>query len=114
MSDKSAWCRHSFEQANTVDFERVADTMIDQGYVYIVFFFLFLIFPCRNSGTDIVTPGICSLAFAMLKSTNGNLHKISMDFLAKFLKKRYIFGPGVVKTIVDFQLADQGAVQYGG
>lgn len=39
---------------------------------------------------------------------------MAIVFLEKFVKKRFIFGQGVVKNLVVFQLADLESVQYTG
>lgn len=64
---------------------------------------------------EIVTPGIIWLAFAMLKANAcPTLHHSATCFLEKFVKRRFIFGQGIVKNLVNFQLAELEAVQYSG
>lgn len=69
---------------------------------------------CSKDGKEIITPGIANLAFVLLKSTIPSLHVIAMNVLVLFVKKRFIFGAGIIKNITDFMLADQGAQQYDG
>lgn len=68
-----------------------------------------------KDGLEIVTPGLVWLAFALLKSSNcATLHNMAIGFFEKFVKKRFIFGQGVIKNLVVFQLADLESVQYTG
>lgn len=99
------------------------EVLIDQRLVKFlscIYSFIYLslklpYFPCSKDGLEIVTPGLVWLAFAMLKSSNcSTLHSMAIGFLEKFVKKRFIFGQGVVKNLVVFQLADLDAVQYTG
>lgn len=69
---------------------------------------------CSKDGKEIVTPGIAGLAFVLLKSPTPSLHAIANHMLGQFVKKRFIFGPGIIKHITDFMLADQESQQYDG
>lgn len=110
MCGRSAWVRATTVRAG-VELSKMLDVLVDQSL----------------DGKEIVTPGIVWLAFSLLKSgsaksgpetsaesqTTVDLHRMAIGFLEKFVKKRFIFGAGVVKNVVDFVLADLEAVQFG-
>lgn len=39
---------------------------------------------------------------------------MGIKFLEQFVKKRYIFGDGILKALKEFLFADQEAPQYAG
>lgn len=45
---------------------------------------------------------------------NTALNEMGIKFLEKFVKKRYIFGCGILKNLKEFLFADQEAPQYAG
>lgn len=64
---------------------------------------------------DIVTSGLVGLAFVLLKThTNTDMQAISINFLEKFIKKRFIFAQGIVQRLSQFLFANQQAFQYAG
>lgn len=68
-----------------------------------------------KEGADVVTAGIVGLSFVLLKATqNEQLNNLGIHFLEEFLKKRHIFGSGIVKNLKEFLFADQSAPQYAG
>lgn len=92
----SFWCRTASEQG-VVNLSNVFLILIDQS----------------KEGTDVVTAGLVGLAYCLLKTPkNTKLHVQGIKFLESFVKKRHIFGTGVIKNICDFLLADQEAPQY--
>lgn len=108
MCSRSAWARGTSVRAGA-ELSKILDVLVEQSL----------------DGKEIVTPGIVCLAFALLKSgsataaeesvttTTADLHRLAIGFLEKFVKKRFIFGAGIVKNVVDFALADLEAVQFG-
>lgn len=98
MCKQSAWCKDtSINQS--VDLNKIFMVLIDQS----------------KEGTDSVTPGIVSLAFVLLKTKdNPELNVIGINFLEKFVKKRFIFGKGIVKEIINLMIVNQDCIQYIG
>lgn len=98
MCKQSAWCKDASD-TYTIDLDKILSLLIDQ---------------CK-AGTDAVTPGVVSLAFVLLKTKDSpELHTIAVNFLEQFLKKRYMFGPGIVKEIVNLMIVNQECSQYVG
>lgn len=98
MCKQSAWCRDTSD-TNSIDLNKIFTVLIDQSKV----------------GMDAVTPGIVSLAFVLLKTKdNPELNSIGINFLEKFIKTRYMFGPGIVKEIINLMIVNQDCVQYVG
>lgn len=42
------------------------------------------------------------------------MHSISINFLEKFVKKRFIFAQGIVQRLSQFLFTNQRAFQYAG
>lgn len=98
MCKQSAWCKDASD-TYTIDLNKIFSILIDQS----------------KEGNDAVTPGIVSLAFVLLKTKDSTeLNAIGMNFLEKFVKKRYIFGQGIVKEIVNLMIVNQDCSQYVG
>lgn len=77
------------------------------------FSFLFVSFSKENS--DYVTPGVIGLSFILLKTPQStHLNNLAIKSLEQFVKKRYIFGAGIIKKLSDFLFADQEALQFYG
>lgn len=96
MSQHSMWCRQTFNR-NTVSIENIIAILIDQSI----------------TGMEVVTPGVVALAFTLLKAKKqGDLNLLGMNFLQKFLKKRYIFGQGILKQLSELMYANQDAPQF--
>lgn len=100
---RSAWATATMRRCGA-DLAKILDVLVEQSL----------------DGREIVTPGIVWLAFALLKAGPATasdavqpLHQLAVGFLEKFVKRRFIFGAGVVKNLVDFVLADLEAVQFG-
>lgn len=43
---------------------------------------------------------------------SSNVNAMGVQFIQKFLKRRFIFGQGIVKHLSEFLFADQDAAQY--
>lgn len=98
LCKQSAWCRDTSD-TSAIDLNKIFAVLIDQS----------------NEGMDSVTPGIVSLAFVLLKTKdNPELNVIGINFLEKFVKKRYRFGPGIVQEIVNLMIVNQDCIQYVG
>lgn len=98
MCTKSAWCK-DISDTYTIDLNKIFSILIDQS----------------KESSDAVTPGIVSLAFVLLKAKDSpELNTIGMSFLEKFVKKRFIFGQGIVKEIVHLMIVNQDCPQYVG
>lgn len=96
MSHHSLWCRQTFNR-NTVAIDNIIMILIDQSI----------------TGLEVVTPGVVALAFTLLKAKKQpDLNLLGMNFLQKFLKKRYIFGQGILKQLSELMFASQEAAQF--
>lgn len=98
MCIQSAWCKDASD-TKAIDLDKVFTILIDQS----------------KEGMDSVTPAIVSLAFVLLKTKDcPELNAIGIGFLEKFVKKRFIFGQGIVKEIVHLMIVNQDCSQYVG
>lgn len=98
MLNTSAWCRDTL-QTKQVNLEQIFTVLIDQN----------------KEGKDVVTPGLVNLAFTLLRAKDApKLHALGISFLQKFVRKRFIFGQGIVKHIADWMILEQDAHQYSG
>lgn len=98
MTKQSAWCKDASD-TYTIDLNKIFAILIDQS----------------KEGSDSVTPGIVSLAFVLLKTKDcPELNAIGINFLEKFVKKRFIFGQGIVNEIVNLMIVNQDCSQYVG
>lgn len=96
MSRNSLWCRQTFNR-NTVAIDNVIEILIDQSI----------------TGMEVVTPGVVGLAFTLLKAKKQpELNLLGINFLQKFLKKRYIFGQGILRQLADLLFANPDWPQY--
>lgn len=76
---------------------------------------LITIWICSKEGIDVVTPGVVGLAFVLIKAQqNLTLNVMGIKFLEQFVKKRHLYGDGILKTLKEFLFADQEAPQYAG
>lgn len=95
---KSAWFRDTLQTKN-IDLIQIFTILIDQN----------------KDGKDIITPGLVNLSFILLKAKNSSkLNTIAITFLQKFIKKRFIFGQGIVKNLTEWMITDQDSIQYSG
>ncbi|KAJ6650095.1 Fanconi anemia group I protein [Pseudolycoriella hygida] len=96
MCKQSAWCKDTSDTYVT-NLDKIFTILIDQS----------------KDGVDSFTPGIVSLAFVLLKSKDSpELNALGMNFLEQFVKKRFIFGKGIVKEIVNLMIVNQDCSQY--
>lgn len=98
LSDYSVWCRDSL-QRKRVDLEQLFTVLIDQN----------------KDGKDTVTPGLVNLVFVLLKTKNcPQLNDLAIGFLTKFIRKRFVFGQGIVKRLAEWMIVEQDQKQYSG
>ncbi|KAM7345711.1 Fanconi anemia complementation group I [Cochliomyia hominivorax] len=96
LSDYSVWCRDSL-QRKRVDLEQLFTVLIDQN----------------KDGKDTVTPGLVNLVFVLLKTKNcPQLNQVAIGFLTKFIRKRFVFGQGIVKRLAEWMIVEQDQYQY--
>lgn len=96
ICQQSKWCRDALYREN-IDMTRILDVLVDNS---------------KDDKNDTYTYGIVQFAFVLLKTPNSRaLHLMAWKFLGNFIKKRYIFGPGIFKQLVDSLFADQESLQ---
>ncbi|KNC26166.1 hypothetical protein FF38_06697 [Lucilia cuprina] len=96
LSDYSVWCRDSL-QRKRVDLDQLFTVLIDQN----------------KDGKDTVTPGLVNLVFVLLKTKNNpKLNELAIGFLTKFIRKRFVFGQGIVKRLAEWMIVEQDQNQY--
>lgn len=62
---------------------------------------------------EVVTPGVIHFAFAMLiAKKQPKLHTIAISFLQNFVKKRFIFGNGIVAKLKQYLFAELDSMQF--
>lgn len=97
MKIKSAWCSNALDMDSTVDINRIFGILIDRS----------------KEKMELVTPGIVALSFSLMKAKHQkNLNILGSNFIQTFVKKRSIFGAGVIENLSDFLLADHDSDQY--
>ncbi|XP_004534830.1 Fanconi anemia group I protein isoform X2 [Ceratitis capitata] len=97
MAKYSVWCRDTL-QRKQVNLDYILTVLIDQN----------------KQGQDVITPGLVSMAFTLLKTkNNGPLNSLAMHFFTKFIRKRFIFGKGVVKKLAEWMILEQDQYQFG-
>lgn len=98
MAEYSAWCRDTL-QRKQVQLDYVLSVLIDQN----------------KNGQDVITPGLVSFAFTLLKTKNNvPLNSLAIRFLTKFIRKRFVFGHGIVKKLAEWMIVEQDQFQFGG
>uniref|UniRef100_A0A2M4A8X9 Fanconi anemia group i protein n=1 Tax=Anopheles triannulatus TaxID=58253 RepID=A0A2M4A8X9_9DIPT len=66
-----------------------------------------------QEGKEVVTPGIIHFAFALLLAKKQpKLHGIAIQFFQIFLKRRFIFGSGIIAKLKKFLFADLEESQF--
>lgn len=98
FSNYSVWCRDSLycKQANL---DQIFTVLINQN----------------KDGRETVTPGLVNLAFTLLRHRNNReVQELAIKFLIKFVKKRFIFGQGIVKKLTEWMIVEQDRNQYAG
>ena len=98
MAEYSAWCRDTLLRKQ-VQLDYVLSVLIDQN----------------KNGEDVITPGLVNLAITLLKTKNNvPLNSLAMRFLTKFIRKRFVFGHGIVKKLAEWMMVEQDQFQFGG
>ncbi|KAH8253655.1 hypothetical protein KR032_006379 [Drosophila birchii] len=95
LADYSVWYRDTL-QRKQVDLQQVFAVLIDQN----------------KDGKDVITPGLVHLIFYLLKSHSPKMHTLSITFLTKFIRKRFIFGQGIIKLISKWMIVYQDQNQF--
>ncbi|XP_055593420.1 Fanconi anemia group I protein-like [Uranotaenia lowii] len=94
---RSAWCRGRIEAGSVPDVERILSILTEHS----------------QEGMEVVTPGVIHLAFGLLiAKKQPKLHMLAIAFLQNFVKKRFIFGTGIVAKLKQYLFADLEAVQF--
>lgn len=98
LADYSVWCRDTLQRKH-VDLQQVFSVLIDQN----------------KDGKDVITPGLVNLAFTLLKAANApRLNTLAITFLTKFIRRRFVFGQGIIKRVAEWMVVDQEQNQYSG
>nr|NP_610429.2 fanconi anemia complementation group I [Drosophila melanogaster]A1Z7L1.2 RecName: Full=Fanconi anemia group I protein homolog; Short=Protein FACI [Drosophila melanogaster]AAF59016.2 fanconi anemia complementation group I [Drosophila melanogaster] len=95
LADYSVWYRDTL-QRKQVDLQQVLTVLIDQN----------------KDGKDVITPGLVHLVFYLLKSQSPKMHTLAITFLTKFIRKRFIFGQGIIKLISEWMIVYQEQNQF--
>nr|XP_016941259.1 Fanconi anemia group I protein homolog [Drosophila suzukii] len=95
LADYSVWYRDTL-QRKQVDLQQVFMVLIDQN----------------KDGKDVITPGLVHLVFYLLKSNSPKMHTLAITFLTKFIRKRFIFGQGIIKLISEWMIVYQDQNQF--
>ncbi|EDV59451.2 Fanconi anemia group I protein homolog [Drosophila erecta] len=95
LADYSVWYRDTL-QRKQVDLQQVFTVLIDQN----------------KDGKDVITPGLVHLIFYLLKSHSPKMHALAITFLTKFIRKRFIFGQGIIKLISEWMIVFQDQNQF--
>ncbi|XP_073845314.1 Fanconi anemia complementation group I [Musca autumnalis] len=96
LSEYSVWCRDSLQRKHA-DLEQIFTVLIDQN----------------KDGKDTITPGLVNLAFVLLKAKNSpQLNQLAINFLTKFIRKRFVFGQGIIKRLAEWMVVEQEQNQY--
>ncbi|EDW47016.1 GM20650 [Drosophila sechellia] len=95
LADYSVWYRDTL-QRKQVDLQQVFMVLIDQN----------------KDGKDVITPGLVHLVFYLLKSQSPKMHALAITFLTKFIRKRFIFGQGIIKLISEWMIVYQDQNQF--
>ncbi|XP_017066246.1 Fanconi anemia group I protein [Drosophila eugracilis] len=95
LSIYSVWYRDTL-QRKQVDLQQVFAVLIDQN----------------KDGKDVITPGLVHLIFYLLKSQSPKMHTLAITFLTKFIRKRFIFGQGIIKLISEWMIVYQDQNQF--
>ncbi|XP_034479900.1 Fanconi anemia group I protein [Drosophila innubila] len=96
LADYSVWCRDTL-QRQPVDLLQVFTVLIDQN----------------KDGKDVITPGLVNLAFTLLKTHNSpKLNTLAITFLTNFIRRRFMFGQGIIKRVAEWMVVDQEQNQF--
>lgn len=92
----SGWARGVLKN-KSIDLDIMLNILIDQN----------------KEGKDVITPGLVNFMFLLLKDKKSpKLNNIAINFLTRFIRKRFIFGQGIVKKLADWMIVEQDSPQY--
>uniref|UniRef100_A0A182VTW9 Fanconi anemia group I protein n=1 Tax=Anopheles minimus TaxID=112268 RepID=A0A182VTW9_9DIPT len=97
MCAQSAWCRGRIEPSVIARIDQLFSTLTDNS----------------QEGKEVVTPGLINFAFALLLAKKQTkLHGIAINFFQLFIKRRFIFGNGIIAKIKKYLFADLEETQF--
>ncbi|XP_055541221.1 Fanconi anemia group I protein isoform X2 [Wyeomyia smithii] len=97
ICNRSAWCRGRIESGVVPDIDRILAILTEHS----------------QEGLEVVTPGVIHFGFALLiAKKQPKLHSSAISFLQNFVKKRFIFGNGIVGKLKQYLFADLVSLQF--
>uniref|UniRef100_A0A182NAX4 Uncharacterized protein n=1 Tax=Anopheles dirus TaxID=7168 RepID=A0A182NAX4_9DIPT len=97
MCTQSAWCRGRIESFTVVRIDQLFVTLTENS----------------QEGKEVVTPGLINFAFALLLAKRQTkLHGIAINFFQQFIKRRFIFGSGIIAKLKKYLFADLEETQF--
>uniref|UniRef100_A0A182Y8A9 Fanconi anemia group I protein n=1 Tax=Anopheles stephensi TaxID=30069 RepID=A0A182Y8A9_ANOST len=97
MCTQSAWCRGRIEPSVIARIDQLFSTLTENS----------------QEGKEVVTPGLINFAFALLLAKKQTkLHGIAINFFQLFIKRRFIFGSGIVAKLKKYLFADLEESQF--
>ncbi|XP_052893741.1 Fanconi anemia group I protein [Anopheles moucheti] len=97
MCTQSAWCRGRIEPSAIARIDQLFSTLTENS----------------QEGKEVVTPGLINFAFALLLAKKQTkLHGIAINFFQLFIKRRFIFGNGIIAKIKKYLFADLEETQF--
>uniref|UniRef100_A0A182MHL8 Fanconi anemia group I protein n=1 Tax=Anopheles culicifacies TaxID=139723 RepID=A0A182MHL8_9DIPT len=97
MCTQSAWCRGRIEPSVIARIDQLFSTLTENS----------------QEGKEVVTPGLINFAFALLLAKKQTkLHSIAINFFQLFIKRRFIFGNGIIAKIKKYLFADLEETQF--
>uniref|UniRef100_A0AAG5DEU5 Fanconi anemia group I protein n=1 Tax=Anopheles atroparvus TaxID=41427 RepID=A0AAG5DEU5_ANOAO len=97
MCAQSAWCRGRIDMTAASRIDQLFGVLTDNS----------------QEGKEVVTPGIIHFAFALLLAKRQTkLHSIAINFFQVFIKRRFIFGNGILAKIKKYLFADLEETQF--
>ncbi|XP_041787409.1 Fanconi anemia group I protein-like [Anopheles merus] len=97
MCSQSAWCRGRIEPSVIARIDQLFSILTENS----------------QEGKEVVTPGLINFAFALLLAKKQpKLHGIAINFFQLFIKRRFIFGSGIIAKIKKYLFADLEESQF--
>uniref|UniRef100_A0A182TNZ2 Fanconi anemia group I protein n=1 Tax=Anopheles melas TaxID=34690 RepID=A0A182TNZ2_9DIPT len=97
MCSQSAWCRGRIEPSVIARIDQLFGILTENS----------------QEGKEVVTPGLINFAFALLLAKKQpKLHAIAINFFQLFIKRRFIFGSGIIAKIKKYLFADLEESQF--
>uniref|UniRef100_A0A182JNR2 Fanconi anemia group I protein n=1 Tax=Anopheles christyi TaxID=43041 RepID=A0A182JNR2_9DIPT len=97
MCIQSAWCRGRIEPSVIARIDQLFSILTENS----------------QEGKEVVTPGLINFAFALLLAKKQTkLHGIAINFFQLFIKRRFIFGNGIIAKIKKYLFADLEETQF--